>query len=122
MKSRADYIRAWKKRKDKERRHEQAQAENLAVGVAWSTHPALPVAGETNHEATRRRQGQLRAYREATGQEPWDVPGSWPSNEGGKPATPEAAPPRHQAGEPAVRRLPPGPVYGDRWTARPRWR
>lgn len=93
------------------------------AGTHWTVWPVPPATLPSYGElATRRRQGQLRAYREATGQEPWDVPGSWPSNEGGKPATPEAAPPRHQAGEPAVWRLPPGPVYGDRWTARPRRR
>lgn len=88
------------------------------AGTHWTVWPVPPATPPSYGEmATRRRQGQLRAYREATGQEPFDVPGSWPAS----PATVAGAAVLEQP-VPAVRRLPPGPVYGDRWTARPRWR
>lgn len=107
------------------------------AGTHWTVWPVPPATPPSYGEmATRRRQGQLRAYREATGQEPWDVPGSWPkviASETARAAeTAQDASPGRNDDEyhgrqpdlraPEVRRLPPGPVYGDRWTARPRWR
>ena len=120
--TRADHIRLWQRRKDKENRRAQSTpAPRVDPGEAWSVHEVKRLPPRLGHAAmTAARQERLRAYREATGQEPFDVPRSWPWTPPlpAQPSRPVAAVP-----PPPVRTvvLPPGPVPTT-WTARPRSR
>lgn len=80
-KTRQDHIREWQRRKDKERRREESHRKAADPGESWSVHRAPRHVPRLGAEfATQRRQAEMKAYREATGQEPFDVTRSWPSS------------------------------------------
>ena len=86
QKTRLDHIREWQRKKDKEARKTWAPRRldgtgRRDAGQAWSVHRATPHTPSIGAAlATQRRQAALRDYRTATGQEPFDVPASWPSS------------------------------------------
>ncbi len=70
-KTRQDHVRAWKRQLDRGQ-------PKVNPGEPWSVHEVVRVKPRLGHAAmAAARQERLRAYRAATGQEPFDVALSW---------------------------------------------